>query len=219
MPEPNLSDSFWYNFGGSGSTVGGIGGTGSSSYYSEWYRQWLQDTENAKEAAQKERTWGSYLPGVEAGDLAAQYWADIAVSSGHPLAFLAHVPGVFAALWTDQTAATTAVTLGTAGLGSLPSVGSKLGQKLFLSETFGITSTRLSYSVTGVSGSFNVTGSLFKVGWSSVSRNGGGMMLRVGLGGTGNTARFHFYMPGSFVPNSFANGSIQLKRALYKMGQ
>ncbi|MDP5211194.1 hypothetical protein [Microbulbifer sp. 2205BS26-8] len=45
------------------------------------------------------------------------------------------------------------------------------------------------------------------------------MMLRVGLGGTGNTARFHFYMPGSFVPNSFANGSIQLKRALYKMGQ
>ncbi|MDP5211242.1 hypothetical protein, partial [Microbulbifer sp. 2205BS26-8] len=28
-------------------------GTGSSSYYSEWYRQWLQDIENAKEAAQK----------------------------------------------------------------------------------------------------------------------------------------------------------------------
>ncbi|MDP5211391.1 hypothetical protein, partial [Microbulbifer sp. 2205BS26-8] len=54
---PSLSGSFWYNFGGStggsGSTVGSIGGTGSSSYYSEWSRQWLQDTKNAKEAAKK----------------------------------------------------------------------------------------------------------------------------------------------------------------------
>ena len=170
-------------------------------------------------AQEEERTWGSYLPGTEAGDNAAQYWADIAVKSDHPLAPLANVPGVFAALWTDQTATNTAFTLGTAGLGSLLNLGSKLGSKLFLSETFGITSTRFAHSVTGTTGSLNVTGSLFKIGWSGVSRNGGGMMLRIGLGGTGNTARFHFYVPGSFVPNSFANGSIQVKRVLHKMGQ
>ncbi|WP_225318676.1 hypothetical protein [Cellvibrio sp. KY-GH-1] len=52
-----------------------------------------------------------------AGDNAAQYWADIAVKSKHPLAPLAHVPGVFAALWTPEVAPTTAITLATAGYG------------------------------------------------------------------------------------------------------
>ncbi|MDP5211191.1 hypothetical protein [Microbulbifer sp. 2205BS26-8] len=72
MPGPSLSGSFWYNFGGStggsGSTVGGIGGTGSSSYYREWYRQWLQqqeDTKNAKEAAKKGAQKGSYLDRID----------------------------------------------------------------------------------------------------------------------------------------------------------
>lgn len=155
----------------------------------------LYNDENHR-AQKEERTWGSYLPGTEAGDNAAQYWADIAVKSDHPLAPLANVPGVFAALWTDQTATNTAFTLGTAGLGSLPNLGSKLGSKLFLSETFGITSTRFAHSVTGATGSLNVTGSLFKIGWSGVSKNGGGMMLRIGLGGTGNAARFPFMCQG-----------------------
>jgi len=52
-----------------------------------------------------------------AGDSAAQYWADIAVKSKHPLAPLANVPGVFAALWTPEVAPTTAITLLTAGYG------------------------------------------------------------------------------------------------------
>lgn len=58
-----------------------------------------------------------YRTTVSAGDNAAQYWADIAVKSKHPLAPLANVPGVFAALWTPEVAPTTAVTLATAGYG------------------------------------------------------------------------------------------------------
>lgn len=46
-----------------------------------------------------------------------QFWADIAVQSKHPLAPLANVPGVFAALWTPEVAPTTAITLATAGYG------------------------------------------------------------------------------------------------------
>lgn len=58
-----------------------------------------------------------YRATTQAGDQAAQYWADIAVNSKHPLAPLAHIPGVFAALWTPDVAPTTAVTLATAGYG------------------------------------------------------------------------------------------------------
>jgi len=58
-----------------------------------------------------------YRASTSAGDNAAQYWADIAVKSKHPLAPLANVPGVFAALWTPEVAPTTAVTLATAGYG------------------------------------------------------------------------------------------------------
>ncbi|WP_217999665.1 hypothetical protein [Thauera butanivorans] len=58
-----------------------------------------------------------YRATTHAGDQAAQYWADIAVNSKHPLAPLANVPGVFAALWTPEVAPTTAVTLATAGYG------------------------------------------------------------------------------------------------------
>ncbi|WP_444996837.1 RHS repeat domain-containing protein [Aliikangiella sp. IMCC44359] len=105
--------------------------------------------------------------------------------------------------------------VGAAGL--FKGTASYIGQRLFLSETFGITSSSFAHSVTGVTGTMNVTGSSLKVGWSSVSANGGGMMLRVGVGGSGNMARFHMYVPGSFVPNKFANGVIQVKRALKKM--
>ena len=54
---------------------------------------------------------------ILAGDSAAQYWADIATSSEHPLAPLAHIPRVFAALWTPNTAPSTAITLGTSSFG------------------------------------------------------------------------------------------------------
>jgi len=58
-----------------------------------------------------------YDVSTSAGDNAAQYWADIAVNSKHPLAPLANIPGVFAALWTPETAPATAITLATAGYG------------------------------------------------------------------------------------------------------
>lgn len=58
-----------------------------------------------------------YRSTTAAGHNAAQFWADIAVKSKHPLAPLAHIPGVFAALWTPEVAPTTAVTLATAGYG------------------------------------------------------------------------------------------------------
>ena len=58
-----------------------------------------------------------YRVTTAAGDNAAQYWADIAVKSKHPLAPLANIPGVFAALWTPEVAPATAVTLATAGYG------------------------------------------------------------------------------------------------------
>ena len=65
-------------------------------------------------AGSQSRTWGSYLPGTEAGENAAQYWADMQVQTGNPLYA---VPGVFASLWTSDTAANTAFTLATAGGG------------------------------------------------------------------------------------------------------
>lgn len=58
-----------------------------------------------------------YHSSTAAGDYAAQYWANVAVNSDHPAAPLAHIPGVFAALWTPDVAPKTAITLGTAGYG------------------------------------------------------------------------------------------------------
>lgn len=56
-----------------------------------------------------------YHSSTTAGEYSAQYWADIAVNSKHPLAPLANIPGVFAALWTPKVAPQTAFTLATAG--------------------------------------------------------------------------------------------------------
>lgn len=58
-----------------------------------------------------------YRATTSTGKDAAQYWADIAVNSNHPLAPLANVPGAFATLWTPDVAPTTALTLATAGYG------------------------------------------------------------------------------------------------------
>ena len=58
-----------------------------------------------------------YRYSTDSATSSAQFWADIAVQSKHPLAPLANVPGVFAALWTPEVAPTTAVTLATAGYG------------------------------------------------------------------------------------------------------
>ena len=45
--------------------------------------------------------------------------------------------------------------------------------------------------------------------------------FRIGIGSSSanpNIARFHMYVPKSFVPNSFANPSIQVKRSLFNLG-
>jgi RHS repeat-associated protein len=73
------------------------------------------------------RTLGSYLPGTDAGDSAAQYWANKHVETGNGLYM---IPGLLASLWTPNTAAETATTLLTAGTGS---VGVRLGREI----TFG----------------------------------------------------------------------------------
>ncbi|ACE84184.1 carbohydrate binding protein, putative, cbp35B [Cellvibrio japonicus Ueda107] len=78
-------------------------------------------------SAQKERTWGSYLPGTAAGDRAAQYWADRLVANGGGFLDdpIASAGLFFSVLWTDQTAVNTAVTLATGGIGTIGSVSIK----------------------------------------------------------------------------------------------
>jgi hypothetical protein len=63
-----------------------------------------------------------YRASTQAGVRSAQYWADVSVHSKSPLAPLASIPGAFAALWTPETAPTTALTLGSAmyTFGGLP---------------------------------------------------------------------------------------------------
>ena len=59
------------------------------------------------------------------------------------------------------------------------------------------------------------------MGWSTQSKYGGGMQLRIGIGstaGNANQAWKHIYVPKTFVPNSFANPSIQVKQSLFKLG-
>ncbi|MBT1582520.1 hypothetical protein KK473_28415, partial [Klebsiella pneumoniae] len=62
--------------------------------------------------------------------------------------------------------------------------------------------------------------SWLKIGWSSTGKKGGGMQLRIGIGkGEGSKAWGHIYIPKTFVPNSFANPSIEVKRSLFHLGQ
>src|SRR5690606_11104785 len=82
--------------------------------------------DDAHERAQEERTWGSYFPGTEAGDSAAQYWASRVVNSEWHEDQTARAGLFFSALWTDETAANTAFTLGTAGVSAV-SYFSRLG--------------------------------------------------------------------------------------------
>jgi RHS repeat-associated protein len=78
--------------------------------------------------AHVERTsWIADWSGASAGARAAQYWADLHVQTGNPMYA---VPGVFASLWTPDTALETAITLGTAGSGS---AGYRFGREV----TFG----------------------------------------------------------------------------------
>jgi RHS repeat-associated protein len=111
-------------------------------------------------------------------------------------------------------------------IGKYSSVAGKslgnFGENLFLSETFGITSTKFGSSAAYAQGSFNKAGRFFKAGWSTGTNSAGewGFKFRIGIGSkstNSNIARFHIYVPKSFVPNNFANPSIQVKRSLYNL--
>src|SRR5262249_48247866 len=80
--------------------------------------------------AGEQRPWGSYLPGTQAGQDATQYYADLVVEGEKEGGFRGGVKqaagwtgGLFAVLWTPDTAVNTAFTLGTAGLGSWAQAG------------------------------------------------------------------------------------------------
>ena len=74
---------------------------------------------------------GNYaIPGTEAGEYAAQFYADMAVegekkggAKGYLMIAGGWAGGFFASLWTPETALSTTITLGTAGLGAAASVG------------------------------------------------------------------------------------------------
>jgi len=96
-----------------------------------------------------------------------------------------------------------------------------IGQKLFLSKNFGITSDLFGNSGAGYQGLLNRPKSFFKIGWSSTGENGGGMYFRIGIGTNPYATNKAFLHPGfseTFVPNSFANPSMELKRTLFNMG-
>ena len=95
-----------------------------------------------------------------------------------------------------------------------------IGQRLFLSNNFGITSRLFGSSAVGGSatqGLLNRSGSFLKIGWSTGVNNYGqwGYRFRFGIGSVGNKALFHGYLPG-FVPNSFANSTIMLRQHLFQ---
>ncbi|PZX59324.1 hypothetical protein LV84_01355 [Algoriphagus ratkowskyi] len=66
-------------------------------------------------------------------------------------------------------------------------------------------------------------GGLFKAGWFTGTNPAGqrDYKFRIGIGSSSvnpNISLFHMYVPRSFVPNSFANLSINLKRSLFNLG-
>jgi RHS repeat-associated protein len=99
--------------------------------------------------------------------------------------------------------------------------GTTFGERLFMSETFGITSARFGNTGVGVQSSWNKAGSFLKAGWSG-AKNGGGMQFRVGVlpsASNPSVARFHIFVPKSFVPYSYTGPAMQLKQSLMRIEQ
>jgi hypothetical protein len=94
---------------------------------------------------------------------------------------------------------------------------SSFSKTLFLSERLGITSELFGSSVAKAQGAWNKPG-VFKIGWSTAKNSG--MQMRIGLGqsaANSNNALIHIPIPGTFVPNSFANPSIGVKLSIFKL--
>src|SRR5450432_2421858 len=85
---------------------------------------------NAAVEHRKATSLGSYLPGTEAGEYAAQFYADMITEGerrGGVKGFFMEAGGwtggLFASLWTGETAISTTITLATAGLGPAAAAG------------------------------------------------------------------------------------------------
>jgi hypothetical protein len=119
--------------GGIGSSIGGGrfedgAMTGSFGYlFNRLGHSGAEQAEQYREEHGITRSLGVHLPGTQAGDSAAQYWAGLHVATGNPLYAIA---GTLASLWTPDTAVETAKTLLGSGGGSL---GVQLGREI----TFG----------------------------------------------------------------------------------
>jgi len=71
---------------------------------------------DSKTDSDDDPTWETYIPGTAAGDSAAQFWADRVVTSEWYEDPTARAGLFFSVLWTDKTAADTAMTLAGGGI-------------------------------------------------------------------------------------------------------
>jgi RHS repeat-associated protein len=104
---------------------------------------------------------------------------------------------------------------------STPIKGGVFAEKLFENETFGVTSVLFANQATGYRGLLNKPG-LIKMGWSSTDQNGGGMLLRIGIGTAkqnANVAKYHISIPFTLVSDSYKNPILNLKRSIFGAGK
>jgi len=81
----------------------------------------------------------------------------------------------------------------------------KLGYKMFNSETIGIASDLLGNTLVrgGKASLLNNKNSFIRLGWSNIYKDniGGGFILRIGIG----AKKYHLDLPGTFIPNEISN--------------
>ena len=118
-----------------------------------------------------------------------------------------------------KSIAATTLTVG-AGTAVSAALKAQFGERLFLSESFGINSNLFGNSIAGNRGSLNQPGGIFKMGWSNTAKDGGGMVFRIGIlskDGAPNQAVFHLDVAKTFVANAFSNPAIAVKRSLQNL--
>ena len=91
--------------------------------------------------------------------------------------------------------------IGYKGYKAIRFVNSKYAYKIFDSKYFGVSSKYFGNSVTRTQGILNTKTNLIKIGWSNAPAKGGGMIFRI----SSRSQKWHFDIPGTFVPNSTSN--------------
>jgi len=162
--------------------------------------------------AEKNRPFGSYLPGTAAGEEASEFYADQIVEgerqggfSGFMVQAGGYTGGFFSALWTPETATQTTVTLGTAGIGSLAPAGSMVQKGLAAWGAYE-SSVSVTEGVTGTTSGVHAM-DLGTWAWSGQYQGGQGMSTtQRGLSIAGGTIGLGM----SFVGGMFQdNGATQ----------